>query len=138
MGGCGQMLTFAYKVGGWGWQNAYVIIRINEKWISRKIPIWLQVYNFRVLNRYKFYHWWQIVHFSQLNYKNYNLNFLHQDRGKLKIKKWNSCFKKFLVHLKKIRGREIQISYRKMAELKISFWDPQNCGQNFFRGWVGF
>ena len=26
VGGCGQMLTFAYKVGGWGWQNAYVII----------------------------------------------------------------------------------------------------------------
>ena len=39
VGGCGQMLTFAYKVGRWGWQNAYIIIRINEKWISRKIPI---------------------------------------------------------------------------------------------------
>ena len=25
------MLTFAYKVGGWVWQNAYVIIRITKK-----------------------------------------------------------------------------------------------------------
>ena len=31
VGGCGQMLTFAYKVGGWVWQNAYVIIRITKK-----------------------------------------------------------------------------------------------------------
>ena len=40
------------KVDGWVWQNVYVIMRINEKWISRQTPIWLQVYNFWVLNRY--------------------------------------------------------------------------------------
>jgi hypothetical protein len=28
------MLTFSYKVGGWVWQNAYVIIKgqLNSKW----------------------------------------------------------------------------------------------------------
>ena len=31
MGGVGQMLMFAYKVGGWVWQNAYVITRITKK-----------------------------------------------------------------------------------------------------------
>ena len=31
MGGVGQMLTFAYKVGGWVWQNAYVITKITKK-----------------------------------------------------------------------------------------------------------
>ena len=31
MGGGGQMLMFAYMVGGWVWQNAYVINRIIKK-----------------------------------------------------------------------------------------------------------
>ena len=40
MGGCGQMLMFAYKVGGWVWQNTYVIIRIigfSEKMVQNLI-----------------------------------------------------------------------------------------------------
>ena len=31
MGGVGKMLMFAYKVGGWVWQNAYVITKITKK-----------------------------------------------------------------------------------------------------------
>ena len=38
MGGYGQMITFAYMVGGWVWQDAYVIKRItDEKQISWKM-----------------------------------------------------------------------------------------------------
>ena len=67
------MLTFAYKVGGWVWQNAYVIIRI-----SLKSPNWPQIKTARVckflrlrykIGRYKFDHYCQIVHFSSLNEK---------------------------------------------------------------------
>ena len=61
MGGVGQMLTFAYKVGGWGQQNAYVIIRISWKrpnWPQRKAA---RFCNFWVLDQYKFYDWWQII-----------------------------------------------------------------------------
>ena len=31
MGGVGQMLMFAYKVGGLVWQNTYVITKITKK-----------------------------------------------------------------------------------------------------------
>ena len=31
VGGFGKMLTFSYKVGGWVWQIAYIIIRITGK-----------------------------------------------------------------------------------------------------------
>ena len=31
VGGVGKMLTFAYQVDGWVWQNTYVITRITKK-----------------------------------------------------------------------------------------------------------
>ena len=52
MGGVGQMLMFAYKVGEWGSQNAYVIVRISWKrpnWPQTKTA---QVCNFWVLDRW--------------------------------------------------------------------------------------
>ena len=78
------MLTFAYKVGGWVWQNAYVIIRI-----SLKSPNWPQIKTAWVckflrlryiLGKYKFDHYCQIVHFSYLNEKKIDLpsQFPHQ------------------------------------------------------------
>ena len=66
MGGVGQMLTFAYNVGGWGWQNAYVIIKVSSKrpnWPRRNWP-WRKAA--QVLDKYK-YHWWQIVHSIRKN-----------------------------------------------------------------------
>ena len=36
MGGRDQILTFAYMVGGWVWENAYVIKKSSEKMIFWK------------------------------------------------------------------------------------------------------
>ena len=38
MGGFGQILTFAYIVGGWVKQDAYVIKKITEKMDFQKTP----------------------------------------------------------------------------------------------------
>ena len=38
------MLMFAYKVGGWVWQNAYVITRITKKRFPEKGQIDLAIF----------------------------------------------------------------------------------------------
>ena len=102
MGGCGQVLTFPYNVGGWVAQKAYVIIWGPQKDFLKKDQI-----DFRTLaSNQDFFDRKKNVFHAKIV-----LEQLKEGEKKdwdREIMKWNSSVKKFIIHIRNLEAEKFR------------------------------